>query len=64
MFGERGRLAKALERSLSTCLFFFFFFFLVVNHGIDIDKLSNLKSIAQSILELPEEVKLQHLAGL
>lgn len=57
-YNQRKRLADRLERSLSS-----YGFFSVINHGIDVDKLNNLRSIAQSIMELPEEVKLQHLAG-
>lgn len=54
----RKALAAKLEKSIST-----YGFFSVVNHGIDTERFDHLRSIAQSILELPEETKRKHLAG-
>lgn len=55
---QRQALATKLESSLST-----YGFFSLVNHGIDIQTFDNLRSIAQSVLELPEEIKKKNLAG-
>lgn len=55
---QRQKLAAILENSLST-----YGFFSLINHGIDIQTFDRLRSIAQCILELPEEVKRKHLAG-
>lgn len=54
----RQKLAAILEQSLKT-----YGFFNVVNWGFDQDKLAYLKAIAQSVLEVPEEEKLNYLAG-
>lgn len=55
---QRQKLASKLENTLST-----YGFFSLINHGIDIQTFDRLRSIAQSILELPEEIKRNHLAG-
>lgn len=55
---QRRELADKVERSLST-----YGFLSIINHGIDLEKIEKLKSIAQSVCELPEEVQLKHLAG-
>ncbi|CUM67279.1 uncharacterized protein PRCAT00004972001 [Priceomyces carsonii] len=57
-FPERKRLADKLEKSLST-----YGFFSIINHGIDVKEFEHLRSIAQSLLELPEETKREYLAG-
>ncbi|ODV66112.1 Clavaminate synthase-like protein [Hyphopichia burtonii NRRL Y-1933] len=57
-FETRKQLADKLERSIST-----YGFFSLINHGIDTERFDHLRSIAQSILELPEETKRNHLAG-
>ncbi|KAK6204467.1 uncharacterized protein RJT21DRAFT_132072 [Scheffersomyces amazonensis] len=55
---QRQELAAKLEKSLST-----YGFFSLINHGIDTEEFEHLRSVAQSLLELPEEVKRQYLAG-
>ncbi|KAK6465165.1 hypothetical protein DFJ63DRAFT_8976 [Scheffersomyces coipomensis] len=55
---QRQELADKLEQSLST-----YGFFSLVNHGIEQAEFEKLRSIAQSLLELPEDVKRQYLAG-
>lgn len=55
---SRKQLAAHLEKSIST-----YGFFNVINTGFPNEKFDYLRSIAQSILELPEEEKLQFLAG-
>ena len=57
-YGERKKLADELESSLKTTGFF-----TIINHGIDKNRFDHLRSIAQSVLELPEDVKKQYLAG-
>ncbi|CCE72971.1 Piso0_000579 [Millerozyma farinosa CBS 7064] len=57
-YDARKSLADKLEKSIST-----FGFFSVVNHGISKESFARLRSISQSVLELPEDVKRQHLAG-
>lgn len=55
---QRQELAAKLENSLST-----YGFFSLINHGIDLETFDRLRSIAQSVLELPQEIKEKHLAG-
>lgn len=57
-FHKRKALADKLEKSIST-----YGFFSLINHGIDTERFDHLRSIAQSILELPEDKKRQYLAG-
>lgn len=55
---SRKALAKKLEKSLST-----YGFINITNWGFPPEKLEYLKSIAQAILEIPEDEKLKYLAG-
>ncbi|ODV79690.1 Clavaminate synthase-like protein [Suhomyces tanzawaensis NRRL Y-17324] len=55
---DRKKLADTLEKSIST-----YGFFSLINHGISDESFDHIRSIAQSTLELPEDVKRQHLAG-
>lgn len=54
----REELAAKLEKSIST-----YGFFNLENIGFPKEKLDYLRLIAQSVLEIPEEEKLQYLAG-
>ncbi|ANB13809.1 hypothetical protein AWJ20_4756 [Sugiyamaella lignohabitans] len=55
---SRRALAKQLHNALSTYGFFY-----VTGHGIEKERIDHLYSVAQSILELPDEIKYKHLAG-
>lgn len=55
---SRLELAAQLEKSIST-----YGFFNVINCGISKQTFDKVRSIAQSILELPDLEKLEHLAG-
>lgn len=57
-FESRKALADKLEKSIST-----YGFFNISNFGFDPEKLAYMRSIAQSVLELPQEEKLNNLAG-
>lgn len=57
-FDERKALALKLEKALSL-----FGFFVITNHGIEDSLLLKLKAIAQSTLELPDEIKKEYLSG-
>lgn len=52
---QRRELARKLEKSVST-----YGFFSLVNHGIDTEQFAHLRSVAQSILEIPQEEKKQY----
>ncbi|KAI5966911.1 uncharacterized protein KGF55_000320 [Candida pseudojiufengensis] len=54
----RKELASKIEKSLST-----YGFISVTNHGFDLSKIEFLKSVAQSLLELPVEEQKDYLAG-
>lgn len=55
---SRRALAKQLDYSVRTHGFYY-----LINHGIDQGVISRLDSISQSIFEIPDEEKAQHLAG-
>ncbi|ODV93126.1 hypothetical protein PACTADRAFT_87042 [Pachysolen tannophilus NRRL Y-2460] len=55
---SRKDLAAELEKSIST-----YGFFNLINIGYPLEELNKLRSIAQSLLELPNEEKLKYLAG-
>ncbi|PRT55900.1 1-aminocyclopropane-1-carboxylate oxidase [Wickerhamiella sorbophila] len=55
---SRQRLARQLDHSVRTHGFFY-----LVNHGVDEGIISHLDSISQSIFEVSNEIKAQHLAG-
>lgn len=55
---QRKELANLLEKGISTSGFFN-----LVNFGIEPKQIERLRSIAQSILELPESVQHKYLAG-
>lgn len=55
---SRQNLAANLEKSIST-----YGFILLQNHGIPIEEISHLRSIAQSINEIPDEEQKKYLAG-
>ncbi|CAI5758738.1 unnamed protein product [Candida verbasci] len=57
-FATRKSLADKIEKSLST-----YGFISIINHGFPIEKIEFLKSIAQSLLELPIEEQKKYLAG-
>lgn len=57
-YNSRKKLADKLEKSIST-----YGFFNITNYGFDPNKLEYLRSIAQSVLELPTDEKLNFLAG-
>ncbi|EGW32763.1 uncharacterized protein SPAPADRAFT_65806 [Spathaspora passalidarum NRRL Y-27907] len=54
----RQVLADKVEKSLST-----YGFISIINHGIDQEELEHLKSVAQSLCELPVEEQKKYLAG-
>ncbi|KAG2736865.1 hypothetical protein G9P44_000955 [Scheffersomyces stipitis] len=55
---QRKKLASQLEESLSTVGFF-----ALVNHGISQDTFDQLRSVAQSTFELPDQEKKKYLSG-
>ncbi|CAK7901620.1 hypothetical protein CAAN1_23S00276 [[Candida] anglica] len=55
---QRKNMAAILEKSLTT-----YGFLGLKNHGIALDELDHLRSLAQSVCELPEDIQQQHLAG-
>lgn len=57
-FDSRLKLAKVLEKSATS-----YGFFKLVGHGITEEEFSKLKSIGQSIFELPNDEKSNFLAG-
>ncbi|CAI5759002.1 unnamed protein product [Candida verbasci] len=57
-FAARKLLADKIEKSLST-----YGFISLINPGFPVEKLEFLKSLAQSILEVPLEEQKQYLAG-
>ncbi|CDK26589.1 unnamed protein product [Kuraishia capsulata CBS 1993] len=54
----RQKLAAQLEESISTSGFFN-----LINTGYDADKIERLKTIAINLLNIPQEEKMQYLAG-
>lgn len=55
---QRKDLAKALSKSITT-----YGFFNIVNFGFPKGKIDHLRSISQSVLELPYEIQLKYLAS-
>ncbi|CAK7904090.1 hypothetical protein CAAN3_07S01860 [[Candida] anglica] len=54
----RQKLAATVEKTLTT-----YGFLAIENHGIDIEEFEKMRSIAQSVCELPEEVQREYLGG-
>lgn len=55
---SRQKLAAALEKCVTTYGFFY-----LVNHGITAEQFAKLRSLAQSMFELPQDIKNEHKAG-
>ncbi|KAK6200104.1 uncharacterized protein RJT21DRAFT_85963 [Scheffersomyces amazonensis] len=55
---DRQKLANLLEKSITT-----YGFFNIINFGIDNEQIDHLRSVSQSLLQIPYEEKLKYLAS-